>query len=83
MSMISSLQDHVAKGTLWKDLPRDIQESIGGSEEVYHNTIKKFSLDRELKYESSPARTILSKEKYYTELISYLRTKLKVSILTF
>lgn len=57
-----------------------MQQSVGGSEEVYHNTIKKYSLDRELKYEISPARIICSKEKYYSDLISYLKTRLKVRL---
>jgi hypothetical protein len=77
--MLSSLQDHVSKGTVWSNLPSEIQQSIGGSEQVYINTVKKYSLDRELKYELSPARTVSTKEQYYSDLIGYLKTRLKVS----
>jgi hypothetical protein len=67
-----------SNATKWKDLPKEIKESIGGNEEVYNNTLKKFSIDRELKYENAPARIILPKQKYYQELLQSLRTKLKV-----
>ena len=59
-----------------------MKESIGGNEEVYNNTLKKFSLDRELKYENAPVRIILPKQKYYQELLNTLRSKLKVTFKT-
>eukprot|EP01080_Neovahlkampfia_damariscottae_P011087 gene11087-3793_t len=76
-SLLSSLQEYVSNATKWNDLPKEMKESIGGNEEVYNNTLKKFSLDRELKYENAPARIILPKQKYYQELLNSLRLKLK------
>lgn len=76
---MNNLQEHIQKGTKWTNLPVEIRNSLGGNDDVYYNTLKKFSIERELSYESSPCKMFLPKQKYYADMVDYLQTKLKVS----
>jgi hypothetical protein len=71
-----NLQNFVKEGTPWDDIPNKIK-SVLGSKEVYENTLKKYSFDQELSFEESPCK-FMQKSKYYTELVNYDKSKLKV-----
>jgi uncharacterized protein YeeX (DUF496 family) len=82
MSLINdnNLQQYITQGVSWDDVPKNIKSLIGGSKEVYENTIKKYSFEKELSYDESPCKNLLQKKNYYQELIAHDKLKLKVII---
>lgn len=72
------IEEYVSDGTPWENLPEKVKNTLGNSQQVYQEAVKTYSLDRQLPYDTSPARFTMSKQDYYNELINYLRNELRV-----
>jgi hypothetical protein len=77
----SIIEEYASEGTPWDSIPETVKNTLGNSQQVYHEAVKTYSLDRQLPYDTSPARFAMSKQDYYTELINYLRNELRVRII--
>ncbi len=76
----SIIEEYASTGTPWEKIPETVKNTLGNNQQVYHDAVKTYSMDRQLPYETSPARFTMSQQDYYTDLINYLRNELRVSL---
>lgn len=77
----ATVDDFVAHQLSFNELPENIRvQLLGNNREIYDKLLKNYSIERQLPYEDSQVKNVMSKRDYYTEMINNLKTKLRVCI---
>jgi hypothetical protein len=72
------LEEYVAQGVSWEQLPKDVKESISNNVDIYQSTVKKYCIEHQLPYEQTSLQQVMSKRDYYTEMVQQLKTNLRI-----
>lgn len=72
------VEEYVSQGVKWENLPEYVRNQLGNSQEVYVQEIKNYCMNHLTSFENSLAKHFMNKNGYYTDMINYLRSHLRV-----
>ncbi len=77
----ATVDDFVAYQISFNELPEHIRvQLLGNNREVYDKLLKNYAIERQLPYEDTQMKNVMTKKDYYSEMVNNLKSKLRVLI---
>ena len=72
------LEEYVAQGVTWDQLPKDVKESISNNVDIYNTTVKKYCVEHQIPFEQAPVQQTMNRREYYLEMVQSLKANLRI-----